>query len=292
MRRAWRSGDARCRPRRADAPLRERPGAQPHRADSAGSSCRRSSTGTTRDFGGSDDALRAYVARVADEPARSYQQQRPELDFLDYDWTLNAQPGQRPDNAVRGVGRALVRHGPRARLTSPPWHGRSSTTRPPSPASPTRSSASSTRSRGTRRATGSRRTRTNTATAGSSRCALLWDVRAKLVKTYGDAGARSAKVFRIHRDVRFSRDKAPYKQDEHRRLPADRRTRQQRRAGPVALYVQLGTGNYVGAGSWIMEPRSSPRTARRCSITPRRRADEAAREARQGRLQRWARTTH
>mgnify|MGYP000895556111 CR=1 FL=1 len=46
----------------------------------------------------SDDALRAYVARVADEPARSYlTQQRPELDFLDYDWTLNAQPGQRPE---------------------------------------------------------------------------------------------------------------------------------------------------------------------------------------------------
>lgn len=50
------------------------------------------------DFGGSDDALRAYVARVADEPARSYlTEQRPELDFLDYDWTLNAQPGQRPE---------------------------------------------------------------------------------------------------------------------------------------------------------------------------------------------------
>lgn len=50
------------------------------------------------DFGGGDAALRAYVARFADEPARSYlTQQRPELEFLDYDWTLNAQPGQRPE---------------------------------------------------------------------------------------------------------------------------------------------------------------------------------------------------
>ena len=50
------------------------------------------------DFGGSDDALRAYVARFADEPARLYlTQRRPEIDFLDYDWTMNAQPGQRPE---------------------------------------------------------------------------------------------------------------------------------------------------------------------------------------------------
>ncbi len=50
------------------------------------------------DFGGSDDALRAYVARFSDEPSRAYlTEQRPEVEFLDYDWSLNAQPGQRPE---------------------------------------------------------------------------------------------------------------------------------------------------------------------------------------------------
>ena len=49
------------------------------------------------DFGGSDDAVRAYVGRYLDEPTRRYlEAQRPALDFLPYDWTLNAQPGERP----------------------------------------------------------------------------------------------------------------------------------------------------------------------------------------------------
>ncbi len=50
------------------------------------------------DFGGSDAALRAYVARFADEPARTYLTgQSPDVEFLDYDWTMNAQPGQKPE---------------------------------------------------------------------------------------------------------------------------------------------------------------------------------------------------
>ena len=50
------------------------------------------------DFGGSDEALRAYVARFADEPARTFLTERkPDVEFLDYDWTMNAQPGQKPE---------------------------------------------------------------------------------------------------------------------------------------------------------------------------------------------------
>jgi hypothetical protein len=50
------------------------------------------------DFGGSDEALRSYVARFAEEPARAYLTERgPDVEFLDYDWTMNAQPGQQPE---------------------------------------------------------------------------------------------------------------------------------------------------------------------------------------------------
>jgi len=50
------------------------------------------------DFGGNDDALRAYVARFADEPARAFlTEYKPDVEFLDYDWTMNAQPGQKPE---------------------------------------------------------------------------------------------------------------------------------------------------------------------------------------------------
>jgi uncharacterized protein (TIGR02453 family) len=97
--------------------------------------------------------------------------------------------------------------------------------------------------------------------------ALLWDVRAKLVRTYGDAALDPPKVFRIHRDVRFSRDKAPYKTHIGGYLPIAGRGG--RLPGPVALYLHLGLEDYVGAGHWIMEPAqlASFRTA---LLDPRR----------------------
>ena len=50
------------------------------------------------DFGGSSDAIRSYVARFAPEAAAMFlERDKPEVRFLDYDWTLNAQPGQRPE---------------------------------------------------------------------------------------------------------------------------------------------------------------------------------------------------
>lgn len=50
------------------------------------------------DFGGSDDAVRAFVARFSDEAQSAYLTERePEVGHLDYDWTMNAQPGQRPE---------------------------------------------------------------------------------------------------------------------------------------------------------------------------------------------------
>lgn len=50
------------------------------------------------DFGGSMEAIRSYVARFAPATLASFlERDQPEVRFLDYDWTLNAQPGQRPD---------------------------------------------------------------------------------------------------------------------------------------------------------------------------------------------------
>lgn len=50
------------------------------------------------DFGGNDEAVREFVGRFSADPERAYlHAQRPEIEYLDYDWTMNAQPGQRPD---------------------------------------------------------------------------------------------------------------------------------------------------------------------------------------------------
>ena len=49
------------------------------------------------DFGGTDDSVRAFAGRYLAEPERAYvQAQRPAIEYLDYDWTMNAQPGQHP----------------------------------------------------------------------------------------------------------------------------------------------------------------------------------------------------
>ncbi|MBY0276695.1 DUF2461 domain-containing protein [Candidatus Binatia bacterium] len=104
--------------------------------------------------------------------------------------------------------------------------------------------------------------------------ALLWDVRTKLVRTYGDAALDPPKVFRIHRDVRFSRDKAPYKTHLGGFLPIAGRG-STGVPGPVALYLHVGTDNYVGAGNWIMEPAQL--TAYRAALLDERRGGELTR---------------
>src|SRR5690606_32187076 len=81
--------------------------------------------------------------------------------------------------------------------------------------------------------------------------ALLWEVRAKVVRTYGEDVLGEPKVFRIFRDVRFSRDKSPYKAHVAGYLPLV--STGGRVPGPVALYVHLGTDRYVGAGHWMMD---------------------------------------
>ena len=51
------------------------------------------------DFDGSAEAVRAFVARYVDPARRRYlEDAHPDVEYLSYDWTLNAQPGQRPES--------------------------------------------------------------------------------------------------------------------------------------------------------------------------------------------------
>jgi len=59
-------------------------------------------------------------------------------------------------------------------------------------------------------------------------------------------------MFRINRDIRFSKDKSPYKTHIGGYVPLGAGGGGPR--NPVPLYVQLGTEMFVGAGHYMMEP--------------------------------------
>jgi uncharacterized protein (TIGR02453 family) len=61
----------------------------------------------------------------------------------------------------------------------------------------------------------------------------------------------TVKIFRIHRDVRFSRDKAPYKDHASGVLIVGPGKDPMRSAG--ALYLQIGPDGGAAAGMWSME---------------------------------------
>jgi len=75
--------------------------------------------------------------------------------------------------------------------------------------------------------------------------ALLEDVRAKVARTYAPIKL-APHVFRIYRDVRFSKDKTPYKTH----VAAVLRT-----GNGSAMYFHVETGEeWVGAGTYYFEP--------------------------------------
>jgi uncharacterized protein (TIGR02453 family) len=84
--------------------------------------------------------------------------------------------------------------------------------------------------------------------------ALLQEVRARLARTYPGAALGEPRIFRIHRDIRFSRDKSPYKTNIGGIVPV---------AGgrgtsvevPAALYFHVAfEETFSGAGLYGMEP--------------------------------------
>ena len=81
---------------------------------------------------------------------------------------------------------------------------------------------------------------------------LLAELRERIDPLFVRHALGEPKIFRIHRDVRFSKDKSPYKTHVGGYVPlagAGKGPGQ-----PVPVYVQLGTETFVGAGHYMMEP--------------------------------------
>lgn len=83
--------------------------------------------------------------------------------------------------------------------------------------------------------------------------ALLAKVRAGLVSAYKPVALAEPKIMRIHRDVRFSKDKAPYKTHIGAVIMLAGKTVAE--GGNAAMYVHLGTDEEViGAGTYMFDP--------------------------------------
>ena len=80
---------------------------------------------------------------------------------------------------------------------------------------------------------------------------LLAELRERLDPLFPHHALGDPKIFRIHRDVRFSKDKAPFKTHIGGYVPLGATAGP---SHPVPVYVQLGTETFVGAGHYMMEP--------------------------------------
>lgn len=87
--------------------------------------------------------------------------------------------------------------------------------------------------------------------------ALLSEVARKIEPAYEDCELVPPKVFRIHRDVRFARDKEPYKTHIGGFVAVARAADAISR--PAAFYLQLGSEEFGGAGVYVFEPASLAR---------------------------------
>lgn len=87
---------------------------------------------------------------------------------------------------------------------------------------------------------------------------LLAEVRAGVDRAYRHCDLDEPKVFRIFRDVRFAKDKSPYKTHIGGLIPVSRRGKVTE--VPMALYMHVGQPNsFAAAGHYMMEPRSLER---------------------------------
>jgi uncharacterized protein (TIGR02453 family) len=105
--------------------------------------------------------------------------------------------------------------------------------------------------------------------------ALLAEVRDRTAGAYGRLSLALPKVFRIHRDVRFSRDKSPYKTHVAGLVALDRDGESPRGEKPAAFYFHVGfQERFAGTGLWTMEPETL-RRFRAAVLDPRRGAELA-----------------
>jgi uncharacterized protein (TIGR02453 family) len=82
--------------------------------------------------------------------------------------------------------------------------------------------------------------------------ALLEAVRGKIDRAFPDCELAEPKVFRLNRDIRFAKDKSPYKTHVSGILSSTRDGAVTE--VPAALYLQVGTESFVGAGQYVMSP--------------------------------------
>jgi uncharacterized protein (TIGR02453 family) len=82
--------------------------------------------------------------------------------------------------------------------------------------------------------------------------ALLEELHAPISKIYGFK-VGPPKVFRINRDVRFAKDKRPYKTNIAGMIAVNGSNPKE---GPAALYLHLGAEEFVGFGFYWLEPPS------------------------------------
>ena len=80
--------------------------------------------------------------------------------------------------------------------------------------------------------------------------ALITEIARKIDAAYPDCDLGEPKVFRIHRDVRFAKDKSPYKTNVSGVLPMA--SAKGDKGGCAAFYLQLGTESFCGAGCYGM----------------------------------------
>jgi len=87
---------------------------------------------------------------------------------------------------------------------------------------------------------------------------LLSEVRAGIDPAYRHCDLEEPKLFRIFRDVRFAKDKSPYKTHVGGLIPISRRGKVTE--VPIALYVHVGQpDSFAAAGHYMMDPRSLER---------------------------------
>jgi uncharacterized protein (TIGR02453 family) len=83
--------------------------------------------------------------------------------------------------------------------------------------------------------------------------ALLSDVRDAIDRAYPHVDLDEPKVFRIYRDVRFAKDKSPYKTHSAGVIPIQRTGKMTE--VPIALYFHVGQPESFGAaGHYMMDP--------------------------------------
>ncbi|MGD0674007.1 MAG: DUF2461 domain-containing protein [Polyangiaceae bacterium] len=105
--------------------------------------------------------------------------------------------------------------------------------------------------------------------------ALLRELREAIDAYYARCDLDEPKVFRIFRDVRFSKDKSPYKTHIGGYIPLARSGKKATDL-PMAVYFHVGAGEvFAAAGHYMMEKESLDRF--RTAVADNRRGKELAR---------------